>query len=106
MVDIINELYHIETDILGKDVRNVIGAAMEKLVDGLNVDISAELTTIYNGRYGSDIRMAIHDALNKLSKAAPTPVAIDYIAGFTVPKTYGISTNIYGETTNIDNGGE
>lgn len=30
-------------------------------------EISAELLTIVNGRYGSDIRMAIHDAIQKIN---------------------------------------
>lgn len=33
-------------------------------------DVSSELLTIVNGRYGADIRMAIHDALDKINKSS------------------------------------
>lgn len=36
-------------------------------------NIDPELNVIQNGHYGSDIRMAIHDAIEKLNKAAQAP---------------------------------
>lgn len=99
MIDIANELYHIENDILGEDVRLMIGNAMAKLSAPLDVDISYELNVIYNGRYGSDIRQAIYNALLKISRAVPTPVASDVIAGLTIPIIPGVAIKLYGETT-------
>ena len=55
-------------------------------------NITIELETIKNSRYGSEIRMAIHDALDKLNYAAehhhpePTPGPSGYgFAGLALP---------------------
>lgn len=98
MIDINNELYHIQSDVLGDEVLNAISVAMRKVSSGLDADIASELFVIENGRYGIDIREAIHDALQKLSRATPTPTASDVVAGFTIPYNLGTVTSRCGET--------
>lgn len=100
MPDITSELYSIKTDAFGGDVLGAIYDALLKIDNFIGpVDLSSdevqhvaellgildhaafsvelesynitdELNTIKNGRYGSEIRTAIHDALDKLEKAA------------------------------------
>lgn len=100
MPDITGELYSIKTNELGGDVLGSIYAALLKIdnyigpvdlddgdvqriaellgvleSDGFalsieSYNITEELNTIKNSRYGSEIRMAIHDALDKLNYAA------------------------------------
>lgn len=53
-------------------------------------NIGPELETIRTGRYGSDIRMAIHDALDKLNTA--TLAIIDDPTKFVVEGAVGIAT--------------
>lgn len=57
-------------DLYGETVRTAIVSAM-RAVNYTHVDISAYLEIIQNGRYGADIRMAIHDALYALAEAVP-----------------------------------
>lgn len=107
MPNITAELYSIKTDDFGDDVLGSIYSALLKIdnyigpveLDDADVErvaellgalegdgfslalesynITEELNTIKNSRFGSDIRMAIHDALEKLNYAAehqqPTP---------------------------------
>lgn len=109
MPNITAELYSIKTDDFGDDVLGSIYSALLKIDDYIgpvelddadaervaellgvlegdgfslaleSYNITEELNTIKNSRFGSDIRMAIHDALEKLNYAAehqhpePTP---------------------------------
>ena len=50
-------------------------------------DIIAELQTIKNGIYGKDIRMAIHDAIQKVNEdggggGGPSPVNTSFLATY------------------------
>lgn len=67
-------------------------------------NIGPELNTIQNGKYGSDIRMAIHDAIEKLNTAAerchPVPVPYNDLcilgsASFTSTIPEGIAHQLY-----------
>lgn len=70
-VDISAQLRAISEEESGETVLSNIGSAAEVLNESAQTDISSELTTIYNGVYGHDIRQAIYDALLKLSTATP-----------------------------------
>ena len=48
--------------------------------------IDTELSTIQSGRYGQDVRMAIHDALDILEQTTPV--------GFPMPMDFTISNTI------------
>lgn len=74
MASIIVQLNTIKNDPDGQDVLNAIASGAEVINDD-EFDISTELNIIRNpaNRYGIDIRMAIHDALEKLSKKVPDP---------------------------------
>lgn len=67
-------------------------------------DIIAELQTIKNGVYGKDIRMAIHDAIQKVNEdgggggGAP-PVNTSYLYS-------GMVAGLVDSATIPDNGGE
>lgn len=69
MASIQVELNTIKNDPDGQDVLNAIASASEKINQN-EFDITQELEIIRNpvNRYGIDIRMAIHDALEKLSE--------------------------------------
>lgn len=74
MASIRVELDTIKNDPDGQDVLDAIASASEIINDD-EFDISTELEVIRNpiNRYGIDIRMAIYDALEKLSKKNPKP---------------------------------
>lgn len=69
-VDISSQLEAIQSTSGGEDVLNNVDSALVKLVKFLypGSAIKGELTTIRESAYGKDIRMAIHDALYKLSQ--------------------------------------
>lgn len=137
MPDITGELYSIKTNELGGDVLTSIYNALIKIDNFIgpveldesevqrvaelmgvfeigveysdieSYNITEELNTIKNSRYGSEIRMAIHDALDKLNELAenqkpPTPPApkTTVIVGSAIPSfALGGSTIIgYAET--------
>lgn len=116
MPDITGELYSIKTKELGDNVLGAIYDALLKIdnyigrvepdteiertaellhltdTDGWGVDVESyniteELYIIQNSRYGSEIRMAIHDAIDKLNKAAsarpapPEPSKVGAVMG-------------------------
>ena len=57
------------------------------------VDISSELYTIENSIYGSDMRQAIHDALEKLANSSGgggLPLARDFVTVHTSSISGGI----------------
>ena len=67
-------------------------------------DIIAELQIIKNGIYGKDIRMAIHDAIQKVNEdggggGGPSPVNVSTLAA------YGTIEGEIGAAT-VPNGGE
>ena len=67
-------------------------------------DIIAELQTIKNGIYGKDIRMAIHDALQKVNEdggggGGPSSVNVAHLAAYGT-----IEGSI--ENATVPNGGE
>lgn len=69
-VDISSQLEAIKSKSGGEEVLNNVDLALEKLVKFLypGSAIKGELAVIREGTYGKDIRMAIHDALYKLSQ--------------------------------------
>lgn len=71
MIDIDTELNAIANADGGEVVRRAIARAAESVANGEGqTDITQELITIRTGRYGYDIRMAIHDALRKLANSS------------------------------------
>lgn len=72
MIDISEELQTVQNEVGGDRVRSAVASAMQELNVG-DVNIDAELLTIATGRYGIDIRDAIHDALYKLAYGTPEP---------------------------------
>lgn len=66
MTDISDELNTIKNERNGEPVLTAISSALTAIKG--DTDIASELYRITNGHYGSDIRMAIHDALYKLSE--------------------------------------
>lgn len=93
-VDISSQLDAIKSKSGGEDVLNNIDSALEKLVKLMypGSAIKGELTTIRESAYGKDIRMAIHDALYKLSQqeGGSSSGAI-FISD---PTTFRLSTNM------------
>lgn len=85
-VDISAQLRAIANDEYGGIVLNNIGSAVETLNSNYSTDVSQELSVIYNGVYGRDIRRSIHDALFKLSIASPGTGGESVITG--VPTVY------------------
>lgn len=93
-VDISSQLEAIKSKSSGEDVLNNVDSALEKLVKLMypGSAIKGELTVIREGTYGKDIRMAIHDALYKLSQqeSGSSSGAI-FISD---PTTFRLSTNM------------
>lgn len=65
------------------------------------VDINPELYTIKNSRYGSEMRQAIYDALDKVSKSSGGGSGIVLTYGSIVPMLLG-QQGLYGETEEED----
>lgn len=72
-IDISEELNTIENNPGFFTVKNAVGSGAEKVSTTRDANITSELLTIRTGRYGIDIRMAIHDALAKLAQSGSTP---------------------------------
>lgn len=70
MININDDLQTIRTAVGGETVRRAIANATETISDTKEADVTEELITIKTGRYGCDIRMAIHDALMKLANSS------------------------------------
>lgn len=69
MADIDIELSKIEGEEGGEVVRGAIALAADKIAKEKELDIRSELEIISQGRFGIDIRMAIHDALDKMNRS-------------------------------------
>lgn len=72
-IDISEQLDSIENDELFREVRSSIVDGAGIISDSTGINIDVELLTIATGRYGIDIRQAIHDALWKLAYGTPAP---------------------------------
>lgn len=72
-IDISEQLESIAGDDLLSEVRSSITEGASIISDATGINIDAELLTIATGRYGIDIRDAIHDALWKLAYGTPEP---------------------------------
>ena len=94
MADISEFLETIRNEESGEGVRSAVANSLELL--STNVDINLELSIIRSGRYGIDIRDAIHDALKKISEYQPSPEP---------PEQYvGVSELIFIGTDNSETG--
>ena len=141
MPDITAELYSIKTKSLGDNVLGAIYDALLKidnyigpveldeevertatllnltdtlgwLADQESYNITEELEIIKNSRYGSEIRMAIHDAIDKLNKAAsarpapPEPSKVGAVMGevgwIIAGANGGVSGDVVGEHVTPD----
>ena len=67
-------------------------------------DIIAELQIIKNGVYGKDIRMAIHDALQKVNEDGGGGGVLQ--VNTATIATYGMVEGIATDATNPNSGGE
>ena len=99
MVDISSQLQIIAGEESGEVVRNAIADASYILAQS-GIDIDPELATIRTNRYGYEIRMAIHNALYKLSQMAPTPTPPSPTP--TVDAQYGMTSVMHGVQANIE----
>ena len=69
MADIDVELSKIENEEGGEVVRGAIALAADKIANEKELDITNELEIFSQGRFGIDIRTAIHDALDKMNRS-------------------------------------
>lgn len=68
-------------------------------------DIISELQTIKNGVYGKDIRMAIHDALNKINEEGGSGGGTG-VTNVATLSAYGFVSGVIESATNPNEGGE
>ena len=105
-IDISEELDDIKNESLLGAVRSAIANGAQTISDATKEsDITEELITIRNGRYGVDIRMAIHDALMKLANSSRPYSGYQVIRGVLYEEISVIDGDIIGVFSEVEEEG-